>query len=111
MSKLLFTAVAVAALVTATAQPALAAAQADVTPSTTQIGGNVQVKATMNGAQSNVAVGNNNTQRNSVCTTYEGTQVGGNLTMTCTVNGAQSNVAVGNNNKQTNDVGGMGAGK
>ena len=76
----LFIIAATAALFATVAQPSMAASLTTVTDTTTQIGGNATIKATVNGAQTNFANGNNNIQRNSVCTTYEGTRINGNRT-------------------------------
>jgi hypothetical protein len=104
MQKLFFSAAALAIL--AASAPAFAVSGAPVA-----VGGNVTTTVTVTGAMTNLAVGNDNVQRNSVCTTYEGTTVRGSLTQTCTVRGAMTNLAVGDDNHQDNHVGSLGAPK
>lgn len=104
MQKLFFSAAALAIL--AASAPAFAVSGAPVT-----VGGNVSTTVTVKGAMTNLALGNNNVQRNNVCTTFEDTTIRGSLVQNCTVKGAMTNLAVGDNNHQDNNVGSIGAPK
>ena len=88
---------AIVLLATAIAVPAAA-----VVPNAVKVGGTTTIRATMNGAQTNFALGDKNRQFNGNGVVYEGYESGGDTNITAEMNGAQTNFALGDKNSQSN---------